>query len=646
MNVPKQILGAVVAACLAASIDAQVPVSDARVDLRVEGRSLAEVVQYLREQSGINIVVVDGGDTAVSLDLSDVYWREALDIASELAGCVVEERTGGVLAVARPPRVDFAFDNAELTQVIDTIAKLSGANIVVAPEVTGTLTLRLTNVPWRDALDVAVKTLGYTVVLEERGILRIVDPLTLQAQMETRSYQLRYIRPESKYVPVLQSEFIQKLKPVQGDVVEKFPVIEALRKALSPGGELDYIYTQNVFIVRDTAQVHAQIKDMLDRLDIEPAQVFVDVKFVSSSTNDLSSLGVDYGDLGPQASYGGGQIPITFPFNLGGGGFEDLIIASPDGEGPYANGVTGVPGGNLAIPLAADTIFGALSFTQWAGTLRLLQSDLTTEIIQAPKLIALDGVPSTIFVGETIRYAEAKTEQGQAGGLSLSVQEASGSPVEVGFQLLMVPHVVPGTSKLTMEIIPKETSLSGTGDPSVAPQGFDVFTVGASGLEGSIALPRKRSSTIVTSMLLDSGQTAVIGGLTTETEIHRESRVPYLHKIPVIGWFFEHEEHSVDKRHLMVFVTPQVVRSSGESQRILERELDRRRKEYKRILGDLIGQGAGESLEQVETADAQAPAAGEGAEETYEWTTFVQEPEAPPASEEPPAATDAGDEGR
>ena len=72
---------------------------------------------------------------------------------------------------------------------------------MVAPEVAGTLTLRLSDVPWRDALEVAVKTLGYTVVEEKRGILRVVDPLSLQAQMETKSYQLRYLRPKSVYRP-------------------------------------------------------------------------------------------------------------------------------------------------------------------------------------------------------------------------------------------------------------------------------------------------------------------------------------------------------------------------------------------------------------------------------------------------------------
>ena len=84
-------------------------------------------------------------------------------------------------------------------------------------------------------------------------------------------------------------------------------MLEALRKALSGGGDLDYVQSQNVIIVRDTAQVHEEITQMIDRLDVEPAQVFVDVKFVSTLKGDFLDLGVDYGDGGPQVRIGGGQ---------------------------------------------------------------------------------------------------------------------------------------------------------------------------------------------------------------------------------------------------------------------------------------------------------------------------------------------------
>jgi type II secretory pathway component GspD/PulD (secretin) len=218
----------------------------------------------------------------------------------------------------------------------------------------------------------------------------------------------------------------------------------------------------------------------------------------------------------------------------------------------------------------------------------MLQRDTTAEVIQAPKLLALDGREATIFVGETIRYAEAKTEQGQAGGLSLSVKEASNSPVSTGFQLLVIPHVIPGTNKVEMDIIPNETSLTGKGDPTVAPAGFDVFTVGSAGMEGTIALPRERSSTIVTTMLIESGQTAVIGGLTTESDTETISQVPFFSHIPLLGWFFEHEERSVEKNSLWIFVTPTIVRSTSDHQRLLERELRLRHGAYGERLHQIL----------------------------------------------------------
>jgi type IV pilus assembly protein PilQ len=578
-NMAKFLIGVALAMTLTAGTAAAQSVGrDARVNLRVEGRALSDIVQYLREQSGANIVVLEGADENISLELSDVTWRDALDIAAEAAECVVVERTGGILVVERPARVSYETTGTDITQVIDLIAKLGGANIVVAPEVSGTLSLRLNNVPWRDALDVAVKTLGYVVVEENRGILRVVDPVSLQAQMVTKSYQLRFLRPDSKFKPQIKSEFLMPLQAGAAraaggaqDVEKTFMALQALRKALSPGGEMDYIVRQNVIIVRDTVAVHESIRDMLNRLDVEPAQVFCDVKFVSTFNGEILDLGVDYGDGGPQVSISGGQIPITLPFELGDGGFEDGIIVNDNGIGPFADSTLNA--GNTIIP---DTIYGALNFNTVTATLKMFQRDSRSDVIQAPKLIVLDGNEGTIFVGETIRYAEARSEQGQAGGLQLSVQEAGGSPVEVGFQLLIVPNVIPGTNSMTMEIIPKETSLSGTGSSALAPAGFDVFTIGASGLSGSIALPRTRSSTIVTTMLLESGQTAVIGGLTTDSDVKTVSRVPYISAIPILGELFKHRKKDRQRRSLLVFVTPSLLRSAADTERLLQSELQRR----------------------------------------------------------------------
>ena len=550
--------------CLAALTPlatAQVPSLDARVDIDIVERDLSEVVQYLREKSGANLVILAGGDEKVkTLKLSDVYWRDALDYAAESAGCVVEEDKSGVLTISSPIRVEFVFDDQDIREVISTIAKAADANVIIAPEVEGTIRLRLKNVPWRDALEQICEARGYTVVEQARNILSVVDPAQLERQKVTRSYQLRYIRPKSSRAAVLKSEFVEgQSQPPSGPASEHFSILAALEGALSDTGDLTFIESQNVILVRDTTQVHETIQEILRRLDVEPGQIFVDLKFVSTANSDLLNLGVDYGDEGARVSVSGGQIPIELPFSMGEGGWEDSIIASDTGFGPYA--------GN-------DPAGGAIN----AGTTqRMLQRDTKSEVIQAPKIVTLDGNEATIFVGETVRYAEAKSEQGQAGGLQLTVAEAQGSPVEIGFQLLVRPNVIPGTRKIRMEVIPKETSLSGTGASALAPAGFDVFTVGSAGGEGSIALPRTRSSTLFTQMIFESGQTMVIGGLTTDAETKTLSRVPYISRIPVLGELFKYRNEARDRRSLLIFITPSLVHNSEDAEFLLQQELQRRK---------------------------------------------------------------------
>lgn len=586
---------------VASAAAAQAPSLDARVNLNIADRSLEDVVAELRARSGANIVVIDPQDESkrisdkrVTIELNDVPWRDALDLVAEKVGGVVERRPAEILAVIRPPKVDIVTEvPTDIREVIKAIAKSAGANVVVGPEVVGTIDVRFQDVPWREALNVSAKSLGFVVVEEGHGVLRVVAPQKLEDQLETRTYQLRYLRPKSLYKPVIKSEFIQttqaKAAGAAGgaggnDPNKSFSALMALKKALSTKGDLDYIDSANVVIVRDTQQVHDSIRTMLTRLDVEPAQVFCDVKFVSTLNGDLLNLGVDYGQDGAQVTAVGGQIPITLPFNQGSGGWDDWIIASPNGDGPYVD--PGLNGGNTFVP---DTIFGSLSFQKFQGTLRLLQRDSSTEVIQAPKIIALDGQEATIFVGETIRYAEAKSEQGQAGGLQLTIGEAGGSPVEIGFQLLIRPNVVPGTDRIMMEVIPKETSLSGTSsDSAIAPQGFDIFTIGASGLEGSIALPRTRSSTIVTTMMLDAGQTAVIGGLTSDQDVKVHSKIPFLGDIPVLGFLFSHDANTRERRSLIVFVTPTVVHTREDQEMLLQQELSRRRVGLKEQMDALL----------------------------------------------------------
>ena len=167
-----------------------------RLTLRLKDRDLRDVVQSIRRKTNMNIIMEPGIEQPVTIDLQDVPWRQALSLVAEQAGCIVTEVDAGVLKVEKPPRVYFAFENTDIQKVIDTIAKISGANIVVAPEVKGTITVRLKNIPWRDALEATVKTLGFVVVEEGRGILRVVPAANIEQDLETKTIPLRFIRPK------------------------------------------------------------------------------------------------------------------------------------------------------------------------------------------------------------------------------------------------------------------------------------------------------------------------------------------------------------------------------------------------------------------------------------------------------------------
>jgi type IV pilus assembly protein PilQ len=557
-----------------------------RLTLKLKDRDLRDVVLSIRRKANVNIIMDAGIEATVTIDLQDVHWRQALTLVAEQAGCIVSEVDGGVLRVEKPPRVYFAFENTDIQKVIDTIAKISGANIVVAPEVKGTITVRLKNIPWRDALEASVKTLGFVVVQEDRGILRVVPASNIQQDLETRTIQLRYVRPSSVYVPFINSEYIEnkrgKQQLAKGEI--NFTLLDTLKSMVTPDiGSLEYVQETNVIMVKDTRPVVEDVVKTIALIDVEPSQIQLDVRFVTTSNEDLLDIGISPGGNGYTASLGLGQIPTRLPFNLGTGGWDDRIIANPTGDssgnaaGPFADDGLNAP----AATTIPNVVFGALNLQQVTATLRLLKKDARSEIVQAPQITALDHQTATIFVGEAVRYAQARVEQGQAGGLLLALEEGDESPVSVGFQLLATPHIVPGTDKVIMEIIPQRTALTGTGSTSLAPAGFDVFTVGSGGQEGTIALPRIASSTLATTVLLRSGQTAVLGGLKTKSENETVTKLPLLGDIPVLGYLFKGKTKQETTNTLLVFITPQVIRSAEDMEQSMQRALQERVRDHR-----------------------------------------------------------------
>ena len=524
---------------------AQLDISDGRVRFDVRGRALRDVVDLIRNKTHVDIVIdKDAEEVPITLKVTNQHWLTALDLVAERGECILVRRSPTLIYVSRPERVTFSFENEDVKKVISVIATYSGANIVVSPAVNGAVTVNLKNIPWRDALEQIVKTLGYAVVEEDRGILRIIPIADLKQQLETRVLRLRYIRPPSPYRAYLKSEHAKEkiVAPNSSKPEEDFPILDALKTAVElEGGTIEYDRVTNSIIARGTKPALDNLINLVEQIDIEPAQIFFDIKLVTTRNQDLLDIGVDPGESGWSISSSMSAAQNRLPFGV----WSELDNLVPGGD-------------PLATP-AAPTTYGTLDFTGVSMTLRLFAQDTESQIVQAPKLVALDNQEATIFVGETVRFAETSSASNQSGGLTFSIQEAPNSPVQQGFQLLVIPHVIPGSDKIMMTVIPESEQLSGT---SSTLEGFDEFTSGQGLNQVSILLPRIAASTIVTHMIVRSGETAVLGGLLTKIKTETERGIPGLKSIPGLKWLFTVRESNETMTNLIVFMTPRIIQSS------------------------------------------------------------------------------------
>jgi len=546
---------------------AQLDIGDGMVRFDVRGRPLADVVQLIQSKTKVTIYVSKEAEASlVTLKLGGpLHWMTSLELVAEKAECILERVSPVLIRVTKPERVTFSFDNEDIKRVVSVIATYSGANIVVSPAVKGNVTVNLKNIPWRDALEQIVKTLGYAVVEEDRGILRIVPREDLKQQLETRVIRLKYIRPPAPYRAYLASEYTkEKIDPYDSKTPEKdFPILDALKIAVEDdGGAVSYDRVTNSLIARGTKPALDNLLQLVQQIDIEPAQIFFDVKLITTQNRDLLDVGVDPGEDGWTIALSLSAAPTRLPFGVW-SELDNVAVVDPI----------------KAIDEVPAPTFGTLDFTGVSMALRLFAQDQTSQIVQAPKLVALDNQEATIFVGETVRYAQTTASSNQSGGLTFAIAEASGSPVQQGFQLLVIPHVIPNTDKVMVTVIPEAEQLSGT---STELPGFDEFKSGEGANEVSILLPRVSASTIVTHIMVKSGETAVLGGLLTKQEVELERGIPGLKEIPIIKWLFTVKERQRVMSNLLVFMTPRIIHSSED----IEIAIKDAMRQYRRKLED------------------------------------------------------------
>ena len=558
------------------------------VNLDCKDEDLSVALKTLSASAGVNIIADANVKEKVTISVERLHWIEAMKLLAKQSNCKVVRVSSRLVRFTQPATVSMEFNDADIQMVVDLIAKQAGVNIVIGRQVEGKVSFSLNNVPWREALDTLVKTAGFVVVSGaasssgDSSILRVVHPDTLKSEFETRSFQLRYIRPSEPYIARMAN--IENLAhevvgisagaEASASTSDGFPLEEALRQIVTAdGGQLTYDPGTNTIIVKDTRPKLEEMAEIIKLLDVPPAQVHVEVKFIRTTNTDLLEQGIRFDDpstperdgftastrfITPRENpeFSGDPLSIfggTFPFNVGRGGVNSL-------------GVNGFQA------------LGVLDLTQMHAFLRMVKDDERTQIVQEPALTMLDNHPAVIFVGETIPFAIQQIQQDQNGNVTVAIEENDRSPINIGFTLYITPHVVPGTDEINLSIIPKVSTLSGSSS-SIA--GFERFAFSAPGsqTESFIDLPRESAQTVVTYMRVRDGQTAVIGGLQTEKRSNVKTSIPILAGIPLMGRLFSWNKEKAEIESLLIMITPRILNNSEQEEKFFRDRINKHREE-------------------------------------------------------------------
>lgn len=423
----------------------------------------------------------------------------------------------------RGERIDIELQDAPIKDVLLLFSDIGRVNIIAGQGVSGSVTMKLTAVPWDQALDIILRSLGLGMV-REGNVIRVA---TQQAIDEERRKAV-----EAAAARVQLKPLETRLVPVSYATVDE--MIPKVQSVLSPRGSVTPDSRTNTLIIMDVAENIALAEQLVGQLDSQTPQVLIEARIVEARTSFLRQLGIQWG-LGFIASPGtGNPTGLLFPNSIGiGGGASGR---PPDTRGLLLPGVAQNP--NYAVDLPAPIGTGAggalgFSFGNISGNLqtnlRLSAAENTGEvrIISAPKIVTLDN-------------NEAQIEQGVQIPISqVSAQGVNTRYVRATLGLRVTPHVTnEGAVLLEVNVQKNEADFVNTGargDPTI--------------------LTKQAESR----MLVNDGDTAVIGGIYTRNKSVNFKKVPWIADIPIIGWFFKNKTEADTRTEVLIFLTPKIV---------------------------------------------------------------------------------------
>ncbi|MET0282915.1 MAG: type IV pilus secretin PilQ, partial [Polyangiales bacterium] len=422
-------------------------------------------------------------------------------------------------------RIDLDFKDADIHNILRLLSEVGGVNVVTSDDVTGSVTIRMRDVPWDQALDVILQAKGLGA--ERRGnLVRVAPQDVLEKERELaiarQKQQIELAPLETRLVPVSYAT----AKDVRPRVQE----------VMSPRGTVSVDERTNVLIVRDIVDNLDDVEELVRTLDTQTPQVLVEARIVEATSNYVRDVGIQWGgDVSMNQAFGN-QTGLVFPSNIGiAGGAYDTSATPTQGLSPIA-AQTAVPNFAVNLPAAAGSgAGGALGLTfgsvdgNYNLNVRLSAAESTgaVKIISSPRVLTLDNHAARISSGTQIPYSQVSAQ-----GVQTAFQTAV-------LELDVTPHVTAdGSVAMKVNVTRNEPDFSRTG------------------ANGQPTVLKREAQT---ELLVSDGHTAVIGGIYTRTTSRTVDQVPLLGDIPILGLLFQRRRNSDQRGELLIFLTPRIV---------------------------------------------------------------------------------------
>ena len=485
-----------------------------RLDILDFATPIKTIDTYARGEN-VHMVITPMGDYEhLAYQTDNIFTIEVRAITAEEAEEAKKDELG-----FSGERLSLNFQDIEVRSVLQLIADFTGINVVVSDTVGGSLTLRLKNVPWDQALDIILKTKGLGI--RQTGNVMLIAPseeIAAREKLELEAQkQIEELEP-------LYSEFIQVNYAKAADIAGL--LISEQTTLLSDRGKATIDDRTNTLLVQDTATKLVDIRKLVARLDIPVRQVLIESRIVIANDDFAKDLGVKFG-LSRNTNFPNNSNRVV----IGGKQPGDLITDPNTGfETPAGSGIEG-----LITDLGVVAPTGSLGLAIGKLGSRLLQLELSAmemegrgEVISSPRVLTSNQKSAYIESGTEIPYQEASS----SGATSVSFKKAV-------LSLNVTPQITPD-DRIIMDLIVNKDSVG------------QVF----------LGVPSIDTKEVATQVLVNNGETLVLGGIYERETLDEVERVPFFGELPMIDWLFKTTRKSDKKAELLIFVTPKIVKES------------------------------------------------------------------------------------